>query len=183
MTIKELADLLEVSKPTVSKALDKLNIKPQKISNRFVIDSKDIEKIIKFICPKDCEKYLEKTKKAESESAKSEKIDNNYSDNITNSANETEKSEKETAKTANDTEQQLIQMLQKALEDKENTIRSQQLTIDTLLKTNTALTARMALLEEKSQQPQEPIIIEQAETARPQEEKKLHWWNKLFHKK
>lgn len=192
MTIKELADLLDVSKPTVTKALDKLGIEPKKVSNRFVIDSKDLEKIIKFIVPQDYEKFLEKSKTSVNDNDKTENNDNIENENNKNNAKsddkntntdkETANNENENAKTANSTEQKLIEMLEKALEDKENTIRSQQNTIDNLLKTNTALTARVAMLEDKSQESKEPIIINERPTVTEQAEtdKKRHWWQRLF---
>ena len=178
MTVKELADLLGVSKPTVTKALKKLNIQTVKISNRYIIDSKDLEIIIKTIIPKDYEKFLEKTKITENDSAKIENSGNNENENNTKTANNT----KQTAKTANSTEQKLIEMLEKALEDKENTIRNQQATIDSLLKTNTVLTARVAMLEDKSHEPQEPIIINHnpTESEPTESNNKIHWWQKLF---
>ena len=189
MTIKELAQLLNVSKPTITKALDKLGIKPEKISNRFVIGNKDIEEIIKFIAPEDFEKYLKKAIKTENNDAKDDNIDNIANNNNENTEKSDAKIENKTEKSANTTEQKLIGMLEKALEDKENTIRNQQNTIDNLLKTNMALTAKVTMLEDKSQEPpQDSIIVNEQGTKEEQEtnqeqdknKDKRRWWRKLF---
>jgi hypothetical protein len=64
-------------------------------------------------------------------------------------------------------------MLQKALEDKENTIRKQLETIDTLTKTNAVLTTKIAFLEDKSKPEPEVITPDEGTT-------KIRWWQKIF---
>lgn len=106
-TIKEISEILGVSKPTVSKAVSELNLQLSKIGNRFVLDDSDAElvkmKILKRTETKNSEE-IEKTQ----EKTKSE-------------TEETKKSEKESKET-----QMLIGMLQKELELKNAQIESLQ---------------------------------------------------------
>lgn len=106
-TIKEISEILGVSKPTVSKAVSELNLQLSKIGNRFVLDDSDAElvkmKILKRTETKNSEE-IEKTQvKAKSETE------------------ETKKSEKESKE-----KQMLIGMLQKELELKNAQIESLQ---------------------------------------------------------
>lgn len=171
-TIKEIASLLGVSKPKIQKTIRELGIEPPTVSGRFVIAYDEFAKIVENIRPQDAEKFLKKLKKSDGNIEKTAKTDNENFGNSENIANHSDKIEN----TANKTEQKLIEMLEKALEDKENTIKRQQDTIDNLVKTNTALTARIAMLEDKSK---EQIIIDDQPPAEPQEEKKS-WIAKLF---
>lgn len=106
-TIKEISEILGVSKPTVSKAVSELNLQLSKIGNRFVLDDSDAElvkmKILKRTETENSEE-IEKTQ----EKAKSE-------------TEETKKSEKESKET-----QMLIGMLKKELELKNAQIESLQ---------------------------------------------------------
>lgn len=106
-TIKEISEILGVSKPTVSKAVSELNLQLSKIGNRFVLDDSDAElvkmKILKRTETKNSEE-IEKTQ----EKTKSE-------------TEETKKSEKESKET-----QMLIGMLKKELELKNAQIESLQ---------------------------------------------------------
>lgn len=45
MTVKDIANELGISKPTVSKVMQELGIQPQKVSNRFTISDKDFNLI------------------------------------------------------------------------------------------------------------------------------------------
>ena len=169
MRIKELAHELNVSKTTVSNVIRSLNIEPEKVGNRFVLSAADVERIKTALI----------SDKSQSENAKNE---NNakFANNAKNT-NQDEKNAQENAKNANqntknaneNANQQLIDMLQKALEDKENTIRKQLETIDTLTKTNAVLTTKIAFLEDKSKPEPEVITPDEGTT-------KIRWWQKIF---
>lgn len=184
MTSKQLAELLNVSKRTISNKIKELDIQPLRVGNRFELNDTDIVKIVKVIRPNNYQEILEKAKIAKNENAKSEKNEkqNEKNEKINeNNENVTEK----TAQTAQDVNAKLIEMLQKSLEDKENTIRAQQNQIDMLIKSNAMLTNKVAALEDKSQEPPQDIVFnEQAATAAPtepkQEQDKKHWWQKIF---
>lgn len=190
-TIKEIAEQLEVSKPTVSKAIQKLGIEKQKIANRIVISEEDVAKIEKFISPEG-KAEIEKSEKAEKSDRKTAKIEYNSADIDSNSAdtdnpsantnkasansdkrnansnNSSAFTDKASANNAKNENSILIEMLQKALDEKEQTIKAQQNQIDMLIKSNAMLTAR---LEDKHQQ--EETIIEAEQVRRP-------FWKRLF---
>ena len=79
MTVKELADELGVSKPTISKAITDLGIEPRKVSNRFDISDADCNIIRTRILQTDDlqkseipqETPIEKTPKSQNETEKS----------------------------------------------------------------------------------------------------------------
>lgn len=154
-TIKQIAAELSVSKTTIANEIKKLNIEPEKIGNKFLISDVDVERI----------KLNLNSEKSQNENAKNAK-NVNFANNAKN-ANQTAKNANENAN------QQLIDMLQKALEDKENTIRKQLETIDTLTKTNAVLTTKIAFLEDKSKPEPEVITPDEGTT-------KIRWWQKLF---
>lgn len=179
MTIKQIADYLGVSKPTVSKAIKDLNIKTQKIGNRFVVsDKEDLDRIAAAINPKKSEKEPRISKN------ENENIENK-SENFENQNGKTESETKNNANNENSTKI-ILDMLQKELENKEKMIQRQQNTIDNLIKTNTALTARVTMLEDKSKEQQNTIVVPESEakeikpTQTTEEEKKKHWWQRLF---
>jgi hypothetical protein len=69
----------------------------------------------------------------------------------------------------------LIKMLEKSLEDKEQTIRAQQNQIDMLIKSNALLTQR---LEDKQQQEKEVIVSESPSAAAAAQ--KQSWFKRFF---
>lgn len=188
MTSKELSELLNVSKRTINNKIKKLKIEPTIIGNRYDISAEDAEKIIKALYPKDNQKYLEAAKDFYSNSRIAEDIlSKNEKDEKENKNNEknNEQSEKEKENNENKSEQsekdrtdKLIEMLQKSLEDKENTIRAQQNQIDMLIKSNAMLTKRLEI-EDKQQKEQEKeiIVTEQPKAAA---EQKQSWFKRLF---
>lgn len=185
MTSKELSELLQVSKRTINNKIQKLKIEPTMIGNRYDISAEDAEKIIKAIYPRDNEKYLaaakekylktriaedilSKNEHGEKENKKNEN-DNEQSEKINeNNENVNEQSEK-------DFTNKLIEMLQKSLEDKENTIRAQQNQIDMLIKSNAMLTKR---LEIEDKQEKDKVIV--SEPPKATAEPKQSWFRKLF---
>ena len=169
MTIRELADLLEVSKPTIARAIKELDIKPQKNLNRYELDYESTRKIIKYIKPEqesfDFSDFSERTKKAENIETKINESQQNATENATNQ----NKSQQ--------IESRLLDMLKEQLAEKDNIIHSQQEQIDLLIKSNTALIAKVTMLEDKKEEPpQEPVIINETR----EENKKIHWWQRLF---
>ena len=191
MTSKELATVLKVSKRTINNKIQKLKIEPKIIGNKYDISQEDAEKIIKNIYKDD---YLEfitaikeyypttsKTIDILSENEKNENIkENNENENKQsenenkNNAQNIEQNENKTEQSEHDITDKLIKMLEKSLEDKEQTIRAQQNQIDMLIKSNAMLTQR---LEDKQQKKDDIIITEQPQAAADRE---LSWWQKLF---
>jgi transcriptional antiterminator len=163
MTIKEIAASLGVSKQTVTRTIKKLNIETKWVGNRAVIDSQDdIERITAAV------QSLQSIQKNDSNAPK-------YESNVAKNAKSAPENE------PNETNQQLINMLQKELENKEKMIQRQQDTIDNLIRTNTALTAKVTMLEDKSsQQQQNTIVVPEPETKETKQEGRKHWWQRLF---
>lgn len=135
-TIKELAELLGVSKTTIQNKIKELKIIKQKQGNRIVISAADAKRIAVLVDPQTQTETLQRIEKSE-----------NKTEKITENEQKIAQNEKQIEKNENIERDQLISMLQKALEDKEQTIRAQQNQIDMLIKSNAMLTAR---LEDKS---------------------------------
>jgi plasmid maintenance system antidote protein VapI len=197
MTVKELAELLDVTKNTINNKVQKLHIEPQIKGNRYELNDNDAQSIIKSIYPSNYQEYLEKANLGKTTKAKNNNNDNN--DNLNDKIdNQNDKYDNQTAKnaannnqndaqTAQNINEKLIAMLEKSLTDKEDTIKAQQKQIEMLLTTNAALTAKVAMLEDKSQE-QKDIVIHEPSVAAPtsseqtteQEQPKLSWWQRLF---
>jgi len=191
MTVKELSELLEVSKNTINNKVRKLHIQPQIKGNRYELNDNDTEKIIKAIYPTNFQEYFNKINL--------EKADNAKNNNNTQNDNQNDKNDNQTAQNNDNNNQndnnnaqsvhsinlKLISMLEKSLSDKEDTIKAQQKQIEMLLTTNAALTAKIALLEDKSQAKEDIVINNQAAAANQsesteQEPKKKRWWQIFF---
>lgn len=122
-TVKEIAELLEVSKPTVQKMINDLGIEfiTKGKRDRFYTEDNVIE-IIKAINPNfDLSKIIEKT-------AKTEKEPQNTEENTENIEKDTENTEKDNANTEKDRkiedlQMQLLETLQKQLESKDQEIQ------------------------------------------------------------
>lgn len=173
MTIKEIANTLGVSKQTVTRTIKKLNIETKWIGNRAVIDSQnDIASITKAIQSRQSNQSTAPT-------------DTNAPENESEVVKKAPDDSKTDSKiNPNGTTQQLIAMLQGELDNKEKIIQRQQDTIDNLIRTNTALTARVTMLEDKSdQQQQKAIVVPESKSSEVEETKskgKIHWWQRLF---
>lgn len=198
MTSKELAELLNVSKRTINNKIQKLKIEPQIIGNKFDLSEDDAKKIITSIYKTDNKKYLSAIKEfypttsttddilsKDEHSEKVKENNKNYSENIENineqseneaknNAHNIEQNENKSAQNEKEITDKLIKMLEKSLEDKENTIRAQQNQIDMLIKSNAMLTQR---LEDKQQQKEDVIVSNSSEAAVDRE---LPWWKRLF---
>ena len=77
MTIKQLADELGVSKPTISKAMFDLSIKAEQIGNKYILDETQISQIKLKIMPKTENETAEDVQKTQEKSQNSEEIANN----------------------------------------------------------------------------------------------------------
>ena len=69
MTVKELADELGVSKPTIAKAITDLGIEPRKVSNRFDLSDEDCDIIRAQILQTDDLPKTEKPQETQDEKA------------------------------------------------------------------------------------------------------------------
>lgn len=195
MTIKELSELLNVTKNTINNKVRKLHIEPQIKGNRYELKDEDAEKIIKNLYPNNFQEYFDKANLGKTENAKNGNNTNydnktvksgNQNDNIGNQNTQSDNNNKhngeENAQTINE---RLISMLEQSLTDKEDTIKAQQKQIEMLLTTNAALTAKVAMLEDKSKETHDIVVNEQAaptpsEQPTEQEQKKVSWWKRIF---
>lgn len=193
MTSKELSELLNVSKRTINNKIKKLKIKPKMIGNRYDIAAEDVEKIIKNICKENYSEFLEKAKAfypitsaTEDDLSKNEHYENknenteninehfeNYNEQSENKSKKIEQSNEQNEKDITD---KLIKMLEKSLEDKENTIRAQQSQIDMLIKSNAMLMQRL----EDKQQEKEVIVSEPPKAAANENDRKQSWFKRFF---
>ncbi len=199
MTVKELSKLLEVSKNTINNKVKKLHIEPQIKGNRYELNDNDVQNIIKSIYPSNFQEYFDKAnleKSSKAEITKNEQIDkeidkiDNQNEKIDNQINQNDKNnaqnDKENAQTAQTINDKLISMLEKSLADKEETIKAQQKQIEMLITTNAALTAKLTMLEDKSQKQNDIFESNQAAAANQSEQTeeepkiKKRWWEKLF---
>jgi excisionase family DNA binding protein len=194
MTSKELAELLKVSKRTINNKIKKLKIEPRMIGNRYDISLEDVEKIIRNIYKDDYFDFLQQaqdfyptTSKTDAISFKSEQGENdikqnendirnneNENKNIENNSEQNEQINEKSENSEKDITDKLIKMLEKSLEDKEQTIRAQQNQIDMLIKSNALLTQR---LEDKQPQEKEVIVSESPSAAAAA---KQSWFKRFF---
>lgn len=192
MTVKELSKLLEVSKNTINNKVKKLHIEPQIKGNRYELNDNDVQNIIKSIYPSNFQEYFDKAnleKSSKAEITKNEQIDKKI-DKIDNQINQNDKNnaqnDNQNAQTAQTINDKLISMLEKSLADKEETIKAQQKQIEMLITTNAALTAKLTMLEDKSQKQNDIFESNQAAAANQSEQTeeepkiKKRWWEKLF---
>ena len=142
MTIKELSELLGVSKPTVTKIIRELDIEPKKVINRYMLTDDEARRIADFLGAEIPQKL--KTK----------------NENIANIENENRKSDEKTAKNENNTE--TTALYERLLDSKDKEIERMAEIISTLLKANTALSMRVAFLEDRQREPVKDIEPEQA---------------------
>lgn len=123
-TVKEIAELLEVSKPTVQKMINDLGIEfiTKGKRDRFYTEDNVIE-IIKAINPNfDLSKIIEKTAKTENEPQ-------NIEESTENIEKDTENTEKDNANTEKDRkiedlQMQLLETLQKQIADQQKQLES-----------------------------------------------------------
>ncbi len=159
MTIKELAESLNVSKPTIRRAIYRLHINTETIGNRFIIDDEDAKRIKAYL--------------------RAELSENEIRDKRNNRNTESETIEKEP-----DAKDWIIKRLEAEIAEKkteiekrDEIIKSQIEQIELLIRSNTALNATVAMLEDKHQK-QEIVDDKAQEAPEPPgpELKKKHWW-------
>lgn len=165
MTIKELADSLGVSKPTISKAIDTLGIQGdlRRVSNRFVLSEPQIEAVKSQILQNTETKSAENTPKL--------------------TTNEPTESESETEKVLISSLQSQITMLQEQLSVKDAQIAAMQQQLQTLTDslhdTTAALTAAQALHAGTIQQQ----LADKQASHEGQAEERKGFWQRIFKKR
>lgn len=149
-SVKQIAEMLGVSKTTVQRAIKELDIKPFQYKNKHVFEDVETAKIINFINPIPIQTDSEKTKIDDAEGNYSSFFGTKKSDNApTDSDNATERN----AAAASDS--QLVDILLQQLEVKDKTIES-------LLEQNKMLSQTNAFLS-KTIEDKNRIAIEQQE--------------------
>ena len=165
MTIKELADSLGVSKPTISKAIDTLGIQGdlRRVSNRFVLSEPQIEAVKSQILQNTETKSAENTPKF--------------------TTNEPPESESETEKVLISSLQSQITMLQEQLSVKDAQIAAMQQQLQTLTDslhdTTAALTAAQALHAGTIKQQ----LADKQASHEGQAEERKGFWQRIFKKR
>lgn len=125
ITIKSLADELNISKPTVSKIMRDLGITPKKVLQKFVLSEDEAERIKRSFLG------LEDSKNSQSETA-------NQTEKTANKTENTEKTENQIPQNSENTPQiveilkKTNELLVKQLEIKDKQIESLTLQIETL---------------------------------------------------
>jgi hypothetical protein len=164
-TVKEIADKCGVSKTTVQRSIKELGISPYQHKNRYVFDDETADKIIEYIIPNFKEVSI---------------CGDNESDCNTAKQNDTKEKKIETTETENATNrtesQQLIEILRKQLEEKDNYIKDLSAKLDTQMEINKLQSQNIAFLN-KSLEDRRKEDIETAET--PKEESKS-FFQRLF---
>ena len=171
-TIKEIADELRVSKPTISKAIKEIGIEPKMIIGKYVLTEEEAEKVRNNILGIETE---------ETETPKKSQIDTEKT------ANETENFENSTTENPQKAEttpqiieilQTSITLLQKQLDIKDKQIESLTAQIETL----TMLLNQQQQLSamDKIKEIPQTIETEPTEEAPPKEEKKKKSFFNLF---
>lgn len=178
MTVKELADTLNVSKPTISKAVSELGLNLDKIGNRFVLSDEQVEMVKSKISQIGDSQKLEKTQKTETEI--------------------TQKTENITPNSQNSFLESQILFLQKQLEEKDKQIqekdsqlKEKDKQIEKLLDTNAELNKSVQQAHTLQYQ-QQQIAVSDADTVEPTateqvqeqpKEKKKGIFSRLFGKR
>ena len=162
-TLRETAEMLNVSKSTVRRAVKELNIETMMRKNTYLISDDDVKRIEYFLRPQTASEQIKSIQTASDNAPqnKSEEI----KENQTNS--ETRQNASETRQTASDV-QMLINMLQNELDAKNKTIES-------LIEQNKLLTQTNAFLtksiEDKKQDAEE--ISDVVDIPKAEEKKSL----------
>jgi len=115
-TVRDIAEELSVSKPTVSKAITELNLRLEKVGNRFVLSEEQFVLIKSQITKKSESEISEKMQISQNdESQKSEKMQITQND-------ESQKSENELPKSQNQMQISQIETLKSEIESLKSTI-------------------------------------------------------------
>lgn len=171
-TIKDIAEELRVSKPTVSKAIKEIGIEPKMVIGKYVLTEEEAEKVRNNILGIEAEE-TDTAKKPQTDTEKTE----NKTENFENSANE-KPPKAETTPQMIEILQTTITLLQKQLEIKDKQIESLTAQIQTL----TMLLNQQQQLSamDKIKEIPQTVEAEQTEEASPKEEKKKKSFFNLF---
>lgn len=149
MTIKQLADELGVSKPTISKAMSDLSIKAEQIGNKYILNETQISQIKSKITQKTESEIENESQKTQEKSQNSEEIANNQTFRFLQSqldilAKQLEEKDKQISEKDRQIAEKDIQISEK---DKQLAAKDVQLTnaYSSLETTTAALTAAQAL--------------------------------------
>lgn len=150
MTIKEIADKCGVSKTTVQRSIKELGVSPYKFKNKYVFDDETSDKIIRYILPTYEDISI---------------CGDGATDCTTPQQNDTKDEKIESTATNRTESQQLIEMLRKQLEEKDNYIKDLSAKLDTQMEINKLQSQNIAFLNKS---------LEERRTAleNPKEEKK-----------
>lgn len=182
-TIKQIADELGVSKPTISKIISDLGLEPYKVRNRFELSDADCVAVIAKISQSDLPDEPQKSQK--SQSAMPEKSQKSQS-KLPDESQKSQISQSNTEKPLIAMLESQISLLQEQLSVKDDQIRTLQMQLSArdaqisqitsaLESTTAALTAAQALhaADKRSQ-----LLIEDRET-----QKKMSFWERRAAKK
>lgn len=175
-TIKQIAEDIGVSKPTVVKIISELGIEPRRIGNRFELSDDEIERVKTKISPNSKEDELQKTKILERNASQISQNNPEKTQNSINSILETQISILQGQLAAKDEQ---IKVMQQQITSKDEQIG--QLT-SALENTTAALTAAQALHAGTIQERLTDNSMAASE-AEPVEEKKKGFFARLFGKK
>lgn len=169
MTVKQLAEELGVSKPTISKAITDLGLQGNlhKIGNRFILEDSEISAIKSQIMQKPEPQEVQKSE--------------------TSTEKQSKKAETDTEKTLISLLESQITILSQQLQVKDNQIAAQQEQIKTLTQslhdTTAALTAAQALHAGTIQQQLADKQASHEGQAEPDSEERQGFWQRIFKKR
>jgi len=178
-TVKDIANELGVSKPTINKAVTELNLKIEKIGNRFVLNEEQFKLIKSKITQKNESERIEKT--PNSEKGETEKIETgSLKTEITQI--EMLKSEIKSQKSTISFLEEQIGFYQQQLIEKDNQINSQlsekDKQISALHEQNKSLTDALV-----AAQTLHAATIQTTALVDKSAEPERKWWQKIFKKK
>lgn len=171
-TIKDIAEELGISKPTVSKTIKELGIEPKMVLGKYVLTEEEAETIKKFILGINTEE-TDTAKKPQTDTEKTANETENFENFATEKPQNSEKSPQiiEILQTS-------ISLLQRQLEIKDKQIESLTAQIETL----TMLLNQQQQLSamDKIKEIPQTVEAEPTEEAPPKEEKKKKSFFNLF---
>ncbi len=158
MTIKELSELLGVSKSSIARAIRELDIEPAKKMNRFILSADDMERIADYIGVGAVEAI-----KAHQSSQSHQSLQQNAQNasEIAPIASIAPENEPNASEELFALYRELIDSKDKTIDNLQDNIKDLHNIIDNLTRTNAALSMRVAFLEEQ-REPVKDIEPEQA---------------------
>lgn len=169
MTIKEIADKCGVSKTTVQRSIKDLNVSPYKFKNKYVFDDETADKIIRYILPN----YEEVSICGENETdCTTPQQTNTKEKKIETTATETATNRTES--------QQLIEMLRKQLEEKDNYIKDLSAKLDTQMEINKLQSQNIAFLNKSLEERRTALEVSADIPKEEAKEEKKSFFQRLF---